>query len=318
MLSLLRLGIKGEFCSRQTSNQWLVASARLFKAVSWAVALTALAAIQWTSVASAKVSVVFGTYSADKPSAMVTQLRPSLDGIAKRMSEITGEEVEVLLRVVGSYDAGVDLIVNGDVDFMRLGPASYVKAKDRNRDLQILAMENKHGKKTFNGIIAVRTDSDNTEVSQLHGRSFAFGSMRSTLGRYFAQLHLMRNGVFAQDLAKFVYLGRHDKVGRAVGSGLYDAGALESTTFDKLVAKGVPIRAIAIFSNATRPWVARAGLIENVEATLRQALISLTDPDALAALRFDGFVLGDDSEYDPTREAIKQNPQFFSQLSRAQ
>lgn len=318
MFSLLRLGIKGEFCSHQTPSRWLGEAARSLKAVSWAVALTALGAIQWTSMASAKVSVVFGTYSSDKPSAMVAQLRPTLDGIAKRMSEITGEEVEVRLQVVGSYDAGVDLIVNGDVDFMRLGPASYVKAKDRNPGLQILAMENKHGKKMFNGIIAVRTDSDITEVSQLHGRSFAFGSRRSTLGRYFSQLHLMRNGVFARDLVKFEYLGRHDKVGRAVGSGLYDAGALESTTFDKLVAKGVPIRAIAIFSNATRPWVARADLAENVEATLRQALLSLTDPDALAALRFDGFFLGDDSEYDPTREAIRANPGFFSQLSSTQ
>ncbi len=318
MRSLLRLGIKGEFSSHQSPDQWLGAAVRLFKTVSWAVALTAIGAIQWTSVASAKVSVVFGTYSADKPSAMVAQLRPSLDGIAKRMSEIMGEEVEVHLQVVGSYDAGVDLIVNGDVDFMRLGPASYVTAKDRNPGLQILAMENKHGKKTFNGIIAVRTDSDITEVSQLHGRSFAFGSKRSTLGRYFSQLHLMRNGVFARDLAKFEYLGRHDKVGQAIGAGLYDAGALESTTFGRLVAKGVPIRAIATFSNATRPWVARAGLTENVEAVLRQALISLTDPDALAALRFDGFFLGDDLEYDPTREAIRENSRFFSQLSSTQ
>ncbi len=318
MLPLLRPGIMAESCSHQTPGKWLGAATRSLKTVSWAVVLTALGAIPWTSVASAKVSVVFGTYSADKPSAMVAQLRPSLDGIAKRMSEIKGEEVEVHLQVVGSYDAGVDLIVNGDVDFMRLGPASYVKAKSRNSGLRILAVENKHGKKSFNGIIAVRTDSDITEVSQLQGRTFAFGSKRSTLGRYFSQLHLMRNGVFARDLARFEYLGRHDKVGRAVGSGLYDAGALESTTFDKLVAKGVPIRAIATFSNATRPWVARAGLTEYVEAALRQALISLTDPDALTALRFDGFFLGDDSEFDPTREAIRENPRFFSQLSSTQ
>ncbi len=62
MLSLLHAGIKGDSCFRKTADQWLGATGRLFKAVSWAVALTALGAIQWTSVASAKVSVVFGTY----------------------------------------------------------------------------------------------------------------------------------------------------------------------------------------------------------------------------------------------------------------
>lgn len=283
--------------------------------MKWAATLLVAVLVQWSTPTYAKVSLVFGTYSSDKPSAMVAQLRPSLDRIAGHMSKILGEEVKVRMQIVRSYEEGVGLIVNNEVDFMRLGPASYVKAKDRNPGIQILAMEKKKGKKTFNGIICVRNDSDITEVSQLRGRTFAFGSRRSTLGRYFAQLHLMRHGIRANDLARFEYLGRHDKVGQAVGSGMYDGGALEETTFGKLVKKGVPIRAIASFSNATRPWVARAGLEPRIEAALRQALIRLSDPKALSALRFDGFLPGDDSEYDRTRVAIRENPHFFEQVS---
>ncbi len=288
---------------------------RAIAAGKWAAVLLAAGLFHWSSTADAKVSLVFGTYSPDKPSAMVTQLRPSLNEVAEHMSEILGEDVEVRMQIVRSYDDGVDLIVTGKVDFMRLGPASYVKAKSRNPGLVILAMENKRGTKTFNGVICVRRDSDISDVSQLRGRTFAFGSKRSTLGRYFAQLHLMRNGIRAWDLAKYEYLGRHDKVGKAVASGLYDAGALEETTFGKLVKKGAPIRAIATFRNSTRPWVARAGLESRLEAALRQAMIRLSDAQALAALRFDGFLLGDDSEYDATREAIRDNPGFFTQVS---
>ena len=277
-----------------------------------AVAL-ALSAAAWSPAASAKVSLVFGTYSSDKPSAMVAQLRPSLDDIARSMEAILGEEVEIRMKVVRSYDDGVALIIEGQVDFMRLGPASYVRAKDDNPGIEVLAMEKKHGAKQFNGVIAVHLDSDITEVAQLTGRTFAFGSKRSTLGRYFSQLHLMRHGVLAQDLARYEYLGRHDKVGRAVGSGLFDAGALEGTTFAKLVKAGVPIRAIAEFTNSTRPWVARAGLKPEIAAALRQAMLDLSDAKALKALRFDGFLPGDDSDYSKTREAIRENHRFFAQ-----
>lgn len=283
------------------------------KATGWLLAgALALSALAWSSAAAAKVSLVFGTYSSDKPSAMVAQLRPSLDDITRSMETILGEEVEINMKVVRSYDDGVALIIEGQVDFMRLGPASYVRAKDDNPGIEVLAMEKKHGAKQFNGVIAVHVNSDITDVAQLTGRTFAFGSKRSTLGRYFSQLHLMRHGVLAKDLARYEYLGRHDKVGQAVGSGLFDAGALEGTTFAKLVKAGVPIRAIAEFSNSTRPWVARAGLRPEIAAALRQAMLDLSDPEALSALRFDGFLPGDDSDYSKTREAIRQNHRFFA------
>ena len=284
---------------------------RFFARLTAAAVLASLLA--WAPAASAKVSLVFGTYSPDKPSAMVTQLRPSLDEIAQSMTDILDEEVEIRMEVVRSYADGVALIVDGKVDFMRLGPASYVHAKAANPGLGVLAMENKNGAKHFNGIIAVHVDSDITDVSQLRGRNFAFGSERSTLGRYFAQLYLMRNGIYARDLARYEYLGRHDKVGRAVGSQLFDAGALEETTFGKLVAKGVPIRALARFSNSTRPWVSRAGMDPRVETALRDAMLGLANSEALKALRFDGFFEGSDGDYEKTREAIEENPLFFAQ-----
>ncbi len=82
----------------------------------------------------------------------------------------------------------------------------------------------------------------------------------------------------------------------------------------KLVAKGVPLRAIAKMRNMTKPWVVRAGLEPRFKQALRQALWGLDDCAALAALRFDGFLPGNDSDYEPTRRAIEENPRFFAQL----
>lgn len=271
----------------------------------------ALAVSLYPAVAQAEVSLVFGAYASDKPSAMVSQIRPSLNIISRTASEIYGEEIVIRMQVVKSYKEGVDHLVAGKFDIMRLGPASYVMAKTRAPDIGILAMENKKGHKLFNGIICVRIDSPLREVREIKGKSFAFGSSRSTLGRYLAQLHLMQNGVFAKDLERFEYLGRHDKVGRAVGAGLFDAGAIEETTFGKLVRKGVPIRALVKFSNATRPWIMRSGLDPKLVEALRSAMLALKDPKALKALRFNGFLPGSDADYEPTRQAIRQNPKFF-------
>ncbi len=276
----------------------------------------ALAVSLYPAVAQAKVSLVFGTYTSDKPSAMVAQIRPSLNIISRTASEIYGEEIVIRMQVVKTYKEGVDHLVAGKFDIMRLGPASYVMAKERAPDIGILAMENKKGRKFFNGIICVPIDSPLREVREIKGKHFAFGSSRSTLGRYFAQLHLMQNGVLAKDLEGFEYLGRHDKVGRAVGAGLFDAGALEETTFGKLVRKGVPIRALATFSNATRPWIMRSGLDPKLVEALRSAMLALKDAKALKALRFSGFLPGTDADYEPTRQAIRQNPKFFEGYDR--
>lgn len=278
------------------------------------VKMTAMAtalSLALSATAQADISIKFGTYAPDKPSAMVKQLSPSLKELSILTSRILGEPVNIQLKIVRGYAAGVQQIVDGKVDFTRVGPASYVAAKDASPGIEILAMEKKRGKKTFNGIIAVHKDSPINTLQDLRGKTFGFGNKRSTLGRYFAQLSLMEAGILSSDLKTFNYLGRHDKVGRAVGAGLVDAGALEETTFHKLVKAGVPIRAIAKMKNATRPWIARGGLDRRIFDGLRKAMLSLTNKRALKALRFDGFLAGSDADYAATRRAIRENSKFF-------
>jgi phosphonate transport system substrate-binding protein len=275
--------------------------------------LLTLAFLTLPAPALADNQLTFGVYASDKPSAMVEQLRPTLDRLSARLAELLGEPVSIRLQVAKNYDEGVRQIIEGAVDFTRLGPASYVHAKDENANLDILALEKIEGAKVFHGVICVHENSDIHELADLRGRTFAFGAKDSTLGRYFAQLHLARAGIHEADLKHYEYLGRHDKVGTAVGSRLFDAGALEETMFRKLVASGVPIRALATFPNATRPWVARAELGPQVKDALRTALLELHDNDALTALRSEGFLPGDDSDFALTRVAIRENWRFFQQ-----
>jgi phosphate/phosphite/phosphonate ABC transporter binding protein len=280
----------------------------LFAAVSLLAALLPAAA-------GADIGLVFGVYASDKPSAMVEQLRPTLDLLEAALSARLGEPVAIKLRVARDYETGVAELTSGRVDFARLGAASYVAAKDQVPELAVLAAERNGKSIFFNGVICVAADSPIHQLAELRGKSFAFGDEQSTLGRYIAQLTLARAGITAASLKKFRYLDRHDRVGSAVASGQYDAGAMEETMFDKMVAAGAKLRAIAAFPTVTKPWVARAGLPTRIAEAITNGLLGIDDPAALAALRFDGFAASDDADYEVTRASIKENWRFFAKPS---
>jgi len=267
------------------------------------------------AVSTAVENLSFGVYTSNKPTAMVKQFRPVLNAIEAHMSKTLGDEVKIRIQVAQNYEQGVEHLASGKVDFSRFGPASYVEAKKANSDLEILALESKDGEKTADGVICVREDSPITDVTDLKDKRFAFGDEQSTIGRYLSQQYLAKNEIYAADLKHYDYLGRHDKVGTAVGAGNYDAGALNESTFKKLVAKGEPIRVIAKFPNVAKPWIARSGLSERIMDAMRQALLDMDDPVALKSLKRDGFLRGNDKDYAVIRESIENNHVFFDSMT---
>ncbi len=261
--------------------------------------------------ANAEITLGFGLYASDKPSTLKKKFSPILRAIEPMMSQILGQDVKVKFVFSKTYNAGVQNLVNGRVDFVRFGPASYVEAKKANRGVTILAIETKKGKKTFNGIICVSDDSPLRNIIQLKGRSFAFGDKGSTIGRYLSQQYLVGHGIRASDLNKYRYLGGHKNVASAVARGDFDAGALKESTFKKMKRKGKGLRVLASFPNVTKPWIARAGLKKEIMQAITTSLLRLKDPKALKGLKLSGFVAGNDSDYIDIRFSIENNGDFF-------
>jgi phosphonate transport system substrate-binding protein len=266
-----------------------------------------------TAIAENKLRLNFGVYSANKPSAMVKVFRPVLKELEASMSARLNREVDIRMQIAKDYDQGISHLVNGRVDFSHFGPASYVEAKRMNKDIKILAVENRENSNSSNGIIAVSKDSDIESISDLNGRSFAFGDEGSTIGRFLSQLQLEQAGIRAVDLSRYEYLGRHDKVGTAVGAGAFDAGALNEKTFRKLVKAGENIRELVRFPNVSKPWIARSRLDSDVFAALRDSLLNVTNPATLAAMKIDGFMEGGDEDYRVIRQAMENNHVFFAE-----
>lgn len=276
-----------------------------------------VAAAGWAAPVRADLTLSFGVYSSDKPSSMVIQFRPILNTLERNLTKIRGEPVKIRMHVAKSYQRGLNDLLTGKVDFSRFGPASYVTAKETDSKIEILAIETNKGSKVFNGVIVVPLESPIKNIAQLRGKTFAFGDEESTIGRYLAQLYLMRNDIRSSDLGHFQYLGRHDAVGAAVGGGRFEAGALKESTYSKQVKNGVPLRAIATFPNVTKPWIARGKLPDQIKKELRTALLAVQDPKALKSLSADGLVTGDESDYAFIREAMLNNYMFFRKGSPA-
>jgi len=264
-----------------------------------------------SAVALAEVSLNFGVYASDKPTTMVKKFKPILIDLERILSRELDEPVSIRMQVSSSYEKGIQAIASGEVDFARLGPASYVSAVQLNSAVRLLAMESKKGSKRFNGVICASGLTQIQSVNELKGKRFAFGDEKSTIGRYLSQQYLLQHGITAGDLDSYDYLGRHDRVGYAVAAGEFDAGALKESTYKKLLNKGVVLRPIATFQNVTKPWVARSGLSERVVAALRLALLEYKNPEGLKALGKDGFVVGSHEDYLPIVAAVRNNPEFF-------
>ena len=264
------------------------------------------------------ITLSLGLYTSNKPSTMVRKFRPIVKHLEVQMSEKLGHPVNIRMQLAKNYQQGIEHLTAGKVDFSRFGPAPYIEAKKSNPDLKILAMESINKSKVFHGIIATHVDNPIENISQLRGQTFGFGDQQSTIGRFLSQQYLADNGVGAKDLSNFEYLGRHDIVGTRVGSGDFTAGALNESTFRKLLSKGEQIRELARFPNVTKPWIARSGLNQEVFDALQLSLLELTDKESLQRLKIDGFLKGADLDYEVIRNAIEGNDRFFTMNKHAE
>ncbi len=254
------------------------------------------------------IELTFGVYTSDPASTMYRMFAPVLEELNQTLSNDLKREVDIELRIAKTYEQGLALLVDGEVDFVRFGPASYVLAKDQEPGVHLLAMEEKGGAKRFQGVVVVREDSGIQELEDLRGKSFAFGDPNSTIGRYLVQSLLVDAKLRAADFSAYAYLDRHGRVAAAVQRRDYVAGAIKESTLAKL--EGEPLRALVRFDNVTKPWIARAGLDPVLVQSLSAALIGLESEEALNSLRVTGLLPTADEEYAPTRAAMSRATLF--------
>ena len=220
-----------------------------------------------------------------------------------------GQPVDLIIPT--NYNATVEAVGNGSLDFAYLGGLTYLKAHEQYGATPLVQRETD---RQFHSLFITQTDSAIHSLADLKGKSFAFGDINSTSGHLMPYLAMKDAGINPDTDLKFRYSGSHPATAKAVEAGAVDAGALDETVFRQLTSdKTVDPAKVRVFYT-TPPfvdyvWVARKDVNPALAQKFAEAFLKLQQPqDAqiLDILRGTRFVQADDDEYSKLRAVAKQ------------
>jgi phosphonate transport system substrate-binding protein len=224
----------------------------------------------------------------------------------------TGAKIE--LTVPTSYVAVVEAIANDQVDIAYLGGFTYVQASKRAGVVPLVQRERDQN---FHSLFITQQNSGINSLTDLTGRTFAFGDVNSTSGHLMPEFFMREMQVDPSVIARALYTGGHDATALAVANKKVDAGALDEAVFQKMLTEGkINPSQLKVFYT-TPPffdyvWVARKGLDRKLADSFAAAFLKLnaSDPaqknilDLLSATK---YVKAEDGSYDKLRQAAKDS-----------
>jgi phosphonate transport system substrate-binding protein len=168
------------------------------------------------------------------PDESPTELARKAAPLVKYLEAKLGVKVEY--TPVSDYAAAVEALANKQVDLAWFGGFTFVQAQYRSGGKVIPLVQREEDTK-FRSVF-VTTDPQIKSLAQLKGRNFTFGSQSSTSGHLMPRSFLLGAGIDPdRDFKRVAYSGAHDATVAAVASGKVDAGALNISVWEKLVAE---------------------------------------------------------------------------------
>jgi phosphonate transport system substrate-binding protein len=212
------------------------------------------------------------------PDESPTELARKAAPLANYLSQKLGMKVE--FTPVTDYAAAVEALANKQVDLAWFGGFTFVQALQRSGGKAVPLVQREEDEK-FRSVF-ITTDPAIKSLADLKGRNLSFGSQSSTSGHLMPRSFLMAAGVEPdRDLKRVAYSGAHDATVAAVASGKVDAGALNISVWEKLVAdRKVDATKVRVFY--TTPtyydynWTVHADMPAAQREKLVRAFVELT------------------------------------------
>ena len=208
----------------------------------------------------------------------------------------------VNLIIPTNYNATVEALGNGSLDFAYLGGLTYIKAHAR---YNVVPLVQRSSDLQFRSFFITSTHSSIHSLGDLKGKTFAFGDINSTSGHLMPYLEMRQAGIDPNNSLKFRYTGSHPATAKAVESGAVDAGALDETVYTSMVAEGkLDPNKVRVFYTS-KPfvdyvWVSRKDVDPATQEKFAQAFTDLKerqDDEVLKILRGKDFVRANNEEY---------------------
>ncbi len=189
-----------------------------------------------------------GGISSDRPfvtGAIPDQDPEKLQRLYQKLTDYLSKKlgVPVIYKPVTDYTAAVTAFRVGDLDMVWFGGLTGVQARLQVPNAQAIAQRDIDAK--FTSVFIAHKNArlspvkNPSQLTQLKGKRFTFGSESSTSGRLMPQYFLQNHGVTLQDFKGAVgFSASHDATLNLVASGTYEVGALNSQVWRDRVAQG--------------------------------------------------------------------------------
>lgn len=251
--------------------------ARLFSRQGAAgVALSAAALL---SVATAHAQQVLRVSAI--PDEAPTELQRKFKPLGSYLEQKLGMKVEFV--PVTDYAASVEGLINHKLDMVWFGGFTFVQAKVRSGG-KVVPIVQREEDQQFKSVF-ITTDKAINKLEDLKGKTFTFGSESSTSGHLMPRYYLLQAKINPDtDMKRVAFSGAHDATAAAVAGGKVDAGALNISVWDKLVAQNkIDPKTVRVFY--TTPgyfdynWSVRSDMNPELRKKLTDAFLSLNKND---------------------------------------
>ena len=250
---------------------------RLFSSLKTALS-TALAATLLLAGASAMAQNTPGVLRVSAiPDEAPTELQRKFKPLGDYLAKATGLKVE--FTPVTDYAASVEGLITKKIDMVWFGGFTFVQANVRSKG-QVTPLVQRAEDEKFRSVF-ITTSKDINKLEDLKGKTLSFGSESSTSGHLMPRSYLLAAKINPDtDLKRIAFSGAHDATVAAVAGGKVDAGALNISVWEKLVAdKKVDPAVVRVFY--TTPgyfdynWTVRSDMNPALKKKITDAFLAL-------------------------------------------
>ncbi len=239
------------------------------------LALTSALVLSLTALASQAADVLRVSAIPDEaPTELLRKFQP----LGAYLEQELGMKVEFV--PVADYPAVVEALATDRLDMAWLGGFTFVQVYLKTGNAIPLVQREQDAEFISNFITA---NPEVNSLADLKGKTFAFGSISSTSGSLMPRYFMLQDGIQPESFfSRIGYSGAHDATAAWVQAGRVDAGVLNASVWDKLVANDkVDTGKVRVF--ATTPtyydynWTVRGTLDPALAEKIKQAFLAL-DP----------------------------------------
>ena len=247
------------------------------------------------------------------PDEAPTELQRKFKPLGEYLSKETGMKVE--FTPVTDYAAVVEALATKKIDMAWLGGFTYVQTKIRTSGTANPIIQRVEDEK-FTSVFIVPADSSLKALSELKGKTIAFGSPSSTSGHLMPRYFLMQAGINPdKDFKNIAFSGAHDATVAFVASGKADVGALNASVWVKLNEAKNPNALKSKVLSTTPPyfdynWTVRGDLDPVTVKKITEAFLKLdannpNHKEIMDLQRASKYVTTKSSNYDDIEKAAR-------------